>query len=218
MSKVLVVDDSALMRRLLTSVLGAAGFEVVTARNGLEGVQLLTESQPDVVTLDINMPEMDGLTARSGGKAGRGSENKVPFVVAVQTTEDGQPHLACLSARPFTKASLETFISTSMVLPLTVVSDGLNCFTVAASMGAVHDREVTGGQGQRLEREVPSGQHADRQHQDGTDGHLPLDQVRQVRVPLPGRGAIPLQSALQHARHAAQPVVCTRRHPAAAQA
>ena len=38
---------------------------------------------------------------RSGGKAGRGSENKVPFVVAVQTTEDGRAHLACLSARPF---------------------------------------------------------------------------------------------------------------------
>lgn len=82
---------------------------------------------------------------RSGGKAGRGSENKVPFVVAVQTTEDGRPHLACLSARPFTKASLEDFIATSMALPLTVVSDGLGCFTVAASMGAVHDRHVTGG-------------------------------------------------------------------------
>ena len=82
---------------------------------------------------------------RSGGKAGRGSENKVPFVVAVQTTESGAPHLACLSSRPFTKAALQDFIATSMALPLTVVSDGLGCFMVAASMGAVHDREVTGG-------------------------------------------------------------------------
>ncbi len=82
---------------------------------------------------------------RSGGKAGRGSENKVPFVVAVQTTEDGRAHLACLSARPFTKEAMKEFIASSMGLPLTVVSDGLGCFTVAASMGAVHDREVTGG-------------------------------------------------------------------------
>jgi len=82
---------------------------------------------------------------RSGGKAGRGSENKVPFVVAVQTTEDGRPHLACLSARPFTKEAMTDFIASSMGLPLTLVSDGLGCFTVAASMGAVHDREVTGG-------------------------------------------------------------------------
>ena len=76
---------------------------------------------------------------RSGGKAGRGSENKVPFVAAVQTTESGAPHLACLSSRPFTKAALQDFIATSMALPLTVVSDGLGCFMVAASMGAVHD-------------------------------------------------------------------------------
>lgn len=65
MTKVLVVDDSALMRRLLTGVLGDAGFQVQAARNGVEGVQQLTEWQPDVVTLDINMPEMDGLTALS---------------------------------------------------------------------------------------------------------------------------------------------------------
>jgi two-component system chemotaxis response regulator CheB len=65
MPKVLVVDDSALMRRLLTGVLSEAGFEVGTARNGAEAVTRLTEWRPDVVTLDINMPEMDGLTALS---------------------------------------------------------------------------------------------------------------------------------------------------------
>lgn len=65
MTKVLVVDDSALMRRLLSGVLTDAGFQVASARNGVEGVQQLTEWQPDVVTLDINMPEMDGLTALS---------------------------------------------------------------------------------------------------------------------------------------------------------
>ena len=82
---------------------------------------------------------------RSGGKAGRGSENKVPFVVAVQTTENGKPHLACLAALPFTKTAMQTFIARHMALPLTVVSDGLGCFTVAGSMGAVHAREITGG-------------------------------------------------------------------------
>jgi len=82
---------------------------------------------------------------RSGGKAGRGSENKVPFVAAVQTTEDGKAHLACLAPLPFTKAALKDFFTTSMALPLTVVSDGLGCFTVASSLGAVHEREITGG-------------------------------------------------------------------------
>jgi transposase-like protein len=82
---------------------------------------------------------------RSGGKAGRGSENKVPFVVAVQTTEDGRAHPSCLSARPFAKEAMQDSIAPSMVLPLTFVSDGLGCFTVGASMGAVHGRAVTGG-------------------------------------------------------------------------
>jgi two-component system chemotaxis response regulator CheB len=65
MSRVLVVDDSALMRRLIGSVLSEAGHVVETARTGTEGVAKLTEWLPDVVTLDINMPEMDGLTALS---------------------------------------------------------------------------------------------------------------------------------------------------------
>ncbi len=65
MKTVLVVDDSALMRRLISSVLQEAGYKVETARNGVEGVQRLLELEPDVVTLDLNMPEMDGLTALS---------------------------------------------------------------------------------------------------------------------------------------------------------
>ena len=82
---------------------------------------------------------------RSGGKAGRGSENKVPFVLAVQTTEDGRPHLMCLGALRFTKNAVEDFLATHTVLPMTLVSDGLKCFTVARGLGASHDREVTGG-------------------------------------------------------------------------
>ncbi len=65
MKTVLVVDDSALMRRLISSVLQEAGYKVETARNGVEGVQRLLELEADVVTLDLNMPEMDGLTALS---------------------------------------------------------------------------------------------------------------------------------------------------------
>lgn len=65
MKKVLVVDDSALMRKLVMGVLREGGYEVQSARNGAEAVQMVVQWQPDVVTLDINMPEMDGLTALS---------------------------------------------------------------------------------------------------------------------------------------------------------
>jgi two-component system chemotaxis response regulator CheB len=63
--RVLVVDDSALVRQMLTHVLSAAAhIEVVgTARNGVEALAAVRELAPDVVTLDIQMPEMDGLEA-----------------------------------------------------------------------------------------------------------------------------------------------------------
>ena len=62
MIKLLVVDDSPLMRRLLTEIFSASGeFEVVVAKSGAEALERLHEVAPDVVTLDIHMPGMDGL-------------------------------------------------------------------------------------------------------------------------------------------------------------
>ena len=80
-----------------------------------------------------------------GGKPGRGSPNKVPFVAAVQTTESGAPVLACFSQRAFTKASIEEFAAKSLVAPATLVSDGLGCFTVVHGRGILHEPHVTGG-------------------------------------------------------------------------
>ncbi len=63
--KLLIVDDSALVRRLLKDIASSdPQIEVVgTASNGIEAIRLVNELDPDVVTMDIHMPEMDGLTA-----------------------------------------------------------------------------------------------------------------------------------------------------------
>ena len=62
MIKILMVDDSALMRKLFGRVLsGESDMEVRFARNGREAIAALGVFMPDVITLDINMPEMDGL-------------------------------------------------------------------------------------------------------------------------------------------------------------
>lgn len=86
MIKLLIVDDSALMRRQLTQIFAVAGdFEISQARNGLDAVEQNRTFKPDVVTLDINMPEMDGITALSLMMA----ERPVPVVMVSSLTEQG---------------------------------------------------------------------------------------------------------------------------------
>jgi len=61
--KILVVDDSALVRKLIGQVFSTqSDFEVRFARNGREALDTIRVARPDVVTLDVHMPEMDGLT------------------------------------------------------------------------------------------------------------------------------------------------------------
>ena len=62
--RVLVVDDAAFMRMMLSDHLTKGGFEVVgQAENGLVAINKYKELRPDVVTMDITMPEMDGIVA-----------------------------------------------------------------------------------------------------------------------------------------------------------
>ena len=60
---VLIVDDSALIRRELGKLLSSAGFEVHFAKNGEESLEKVLENDYDVITMDINMPIMNGITA-----------------------------------------------------------------------------------------------------------------------------------------------------------
>jgi two-component system, chemotaxis family, protein-glutamate methylesterase/glutaminase len=84
--RLLVVDDSPLIRRLLGDVFTASGdFEVEFARNGVEALEKLAAFQPDVVTLDVNMPEMDGLTCLDRIMV----ERPCPVVMVSALTEAG---------------------------------------------------------------------------------------------------------------------------------
>jgi two-component system chemotaxis response regulator CheY len=60
---VLVVDDAAFMRMMLRDILSKEGYVVREAVNGAAAVRTFAEDRPDVVTLDITMPEMGGLEA-----------------------------------------------------------------------------------------------------------------------------------------------------------
>ncbi|HET9553694.1 MAG TPA: response regulator, partial [Anaeromyxobacteraceae bacterium] len=95
-ARVLVIDDSAVVRQALTLILGRAGMQVATASDPIIGLQKMARQRPDAIVLDIEMPRMDGLTflrkvmaedpipvVVCSGLAGPGSE------VALEALEDG---------------------------------------------------------------------------------------------------------------------------------
>jgi two-component system, chemotaxis family, protein-glutamate methylesterase/glutaminase len=93
MIRLLIVDDSALMRNLLAQVFyDEGGFEVRLAKDGMEALEENRSFRPDVVTLDINMPGLDGIAALSRIMA----ERPVPVVMVSSMTEKGA--LATLEA------------------------------------------------------------------------------------------------------------------------
>jgi two-component system chemotaxis response regulator CheY len=64
MKKILVVDDAAFMRLTLKTMLEKNGFEVVgEAENGRKAIEMYKELNPEIVTMDITMPDMDGIEA-----------------------------------------------------------------------------------------------------------------------------------------------------------
>jgi len=90
---------------------------------------------------------------RSGGKAGRGSENKVPFVAAVSLTEDEHPLRVKLTPVPgFTFRALWDWSRQHLAPGCTVYSDGLACFNAVTMTDCAHQPTVVGG---RKPRDLP---------------------------------------------------------------
>lgn len=84
--RALVVDDSHFVRTVVSDILEKQDIDVVdTARNGVEAVQKVTELSPDVVTMDVEMPEMDGIEAVDAIM----DENPTPILMLSAHTEEG---------------------------------------------------------------------------------------------------------------------------------
>jgi hypothetical protein len=82
---------------------------------------------------------------RSGGKVGRGSENKVPFVAAVETNDQGHPLRAIFApVKSFSSAEIAAWARRSLAPTATVVSDGLACFRAVTAAGCVHEPQIVG--------------------------------------------------------------------------
>jgi len=85
--RVLVVDDSDAVRALITMNLETEGFEVVTARSGREALELVGQVDPQVVTLDVTMPDMDGFGTAEALRAGPATRH-LPIVIVSACAQD----------------------------------------------------------------------------------------------------------------------------------
>ncbi len=85
MAKILVVDDSRIFRKILCTTLTDGGHEIIgEVGNGQEALECLKNNTPDIVTLDITMPVMDGLEALSN------IHEKYPSITVVMVSAAGQ--------------------------------------------------------------------------------------------------------------------------------
>ena len=86
--KVLVIDDTKLVRKIITYVLNSSGIETIEAENGLEGLQILEENFLNIraITVDVEMPIMDGIEFVKNVKAKKKYEN-LPIIIVTSLSE-----------------------------------------------------------------------------------------------------------------------------------
>jgi chemosensory pili system protein ChpA (sensor histidine kinase/response regulator) len=87
---VLVVDDSVTVRKATSAMLKRNGMDVITANNGVEAVELLGSSVPDLILLDIEMPQMDGFEVASWVRAQDAPVRDIPIIMI--TSRIGDKH------------------------------------------------------------------------------------------------------------------------------
>jgi CheY-like chemotaxis protein len=105
-SRVLVVDDSAVVRDLMMQVLEHAGFDVTVAAGGAEAITEFSAGRPDIVLLDIDMPEIDGFEVL---RRIRDADGSVPIVMLSLRTSQADQHRASLlgASAYFAKSQFE---------------------------------------------------------------------------------------------------------------
>ncbi len=88
MTKILVVDDSPIVRNLHSVMLKSAGFEVTEAENGYDALEKSHKDQFDLMVVDINMPKMDGFTFCKEIRATEAHQNTPIIIVSTEAEAD----------------------------------------------------------------------------------------------------------------------------------
>jgi len=85
MAKILVIDDSSFQRRIVTSILREAGYDLITAENGKDGIDLAQKESPDLAISDLLMPEFDGFYLLKEAQARRLG---IPVLILTSDVQD----------------------------------------------------------------------------------------------------------------------------------
>ncbi|KEF21404.1 response regulator [Streptomyces rimosus] len=148
--RVLVVDDNKVIRQLIRVNLELEGFEVVTAADGAECLEIVHRVAPDVVTLDVVMPRLDGLQTAARLRADPRTRGIPVAIVSACTqaeVESGQAvGVDAFLAKPFEPMDLVRMVRRLM-------SRG-RCDGVEGSAGEMEGEGAAGGEAGRPEGEV----------------------------------------------------------------
>lgn len=93
--RILYIEDNPDNLRLVRKALEARGYEVVDAINGAEGLEKASDSQPDLILLDINLPDIDGYdVARSLRKSSNTAVTSIPIIAITANALKGDAEKA----------------------------------------------------------------------------------------------------------------------------
>ncbi len=132
--KILVVDDEELLVKGIRFNLQNEGYDVITGSNGLEAVQLAQSQKPDLVLLDVMMPEMDGLTACAKIR----EFSDVPIILLTAKSDDmdkliGFDHgVDDYMTKPFNILELKARIRALLRRTKSSAQTGANCLTIGS--------------------------------------------------------------------------------------
>ncbi|MBN1991810.1 MAG: response regulator [Anaerolineae bacterium] len=116
---ILIIDDAVHIRRLVARMLEQAGFSTLQAADGLEGLLLLREQKPDVVTCDISMPLMDGYEFLTAAKESPETRH-IPIIVITAIGQEEEVAKAsemgadAYLTKPFSSSNLLETIQTQL--------------------------------------------------------------------------------------------------------
>lgn len=113
--KILAVDDEKHIVRLIQVNLERAGYEVITAFDGVEALRRVQEDHPDLIVLDVMMPQMDGFETLKNLKANPQTRD-IPVIMLTAKAQDAdvfrgwQSGVDCYLTKPFNPLELLTFV------------------------------------------------------------------------------------------------------------